>query len=168
MVAQYTVIDKQVYYEHHYTGRTLLTGADANTLVPLADPVVTGYFADWHFAAKDQTTIWFMNRPVIGADPATFTYYWGGQCHWGVDQRYSYCFYVGSKPSYKVIKTANPAHFRFLPEEASGAYMRQYALDGKYVYYFRASRVESPTDALSQSAQGSITRRLCQERLLPG
>lgn len=25
MVAQYTIIDNQVYYELHYTGRTLLT-----------------------------------------------------------------------------------------------------------------------------------------------
>lgn len=136
MVAQYTVIDNQVYYEHHYTGRTWLTGADAPTLTPLLDSVVTGYFAGWHFAAKDQKTIWFMNRPVTEADPATFTYYWGGQCHWGIDHQSIYCFYVGRKPSYKVIKTANPAHFHFLPEEGTGAYMRQYALDGTYVYYF--------------------------------
>ena len=136
MVAQYTIIDQQVYYEHHYTGRTRLAGADAHSLTPLLDPVVTGYFAGWHFAAKDQATVWFMNRPVIGADPATFAYYWGGQCHWGVDQRQIYCFYVGSKPSVKVIKTANPACFRFLPEETPSAYTRQYALDGKYVYYF--------------------------------
>ena len=101
MVAQYTVIDNQVYYEHHYTGCTLLTGADAPTFTALLDPVVTGYFAGWHFAAKDQATVWFMNRPVIGADPATFTYYWGGQCHWGIDHQHIYCFYVGRKPSYK-------------------------------------------------------------------
>ena len=136
MVAQYTVIDNQVYYEHHYTGRTLLAGADAKTLAPLSDPVVTGYFAGWHFAAKDRATVWFMNRPVLDADPMTFTYYWGGQCHWGVDQRYIYCCYVSSKPSVKVIKTGNPTHFRFLPEETLGAYTRQYALDGKYVYYY--------------------------------
>lgn len=136
MVAQYTVIDNQVYYEHHYTGCTLLTGADAPTFTALFDPVVTGYFAGWHFAAKDQATVWFMNRPVIGADPATFTYYWGGQCHWGIDHQSIYCFYVGRKPSYKVIKTANPAHLRFLPEEVPGAYTRQYALDDQYVYYF--------------------------------
>lgn len=136
MVAQYTIIDQQVYYEHHYTGRTLLTDADAHTLAPLVDPVMTGYFAGWHFAAKDQTTVWFMNRPVTEADPATFTYYWGGQCHWGVDQRHIYCFYIGSQPSYKVIKTANPECFCFLPDEAPGAYARQYALDDKHVYYY--------------------------------
>lgn len=136
MVAQYTIVNHQVYYEHHYTRRTQLNEVGVDTFIPLVDSAVTGYFAGWHFAAKDQATVWFMNCPVTGADPATFTYYFGGQCHWGVDHQYIYCFYVARKPAYKVIKTADSTRFHFLPNEPPGAYMRQYALDGKHVYYY--------------------------------
>jgi hypothetical protein len=136
LAARYTINGDRVEYEHHYTGRQLLTGADSRTFTVLDDPAMKGYFAGWHFAAKDRDSVWFMSRKLEGADPATFKYYFGGQCQWGTDRDRIYCFYLSAKPSFKAISSGDPESFRFLEDEPEGAYMRQYALDAKHVYYY--------------------------------
>jgi hypothetical protein len=135
MPAYYTRNDNRIEYEHHYTGRHFLMDVDLSTFTPLTDPIVTGYFSGWHFAAKDRNSVWFMTQRLDEVDPASFRYFFGGQCHWGIDHKRIYCFYPGKKPKAKIIRSGDPQSFRFLNDEPYSAYMRRYALDDKHVYY---------------------------------
>lgn len=82
-----------------------------------------------------QSISWFMNRRIDGADPASFRGYYGGQCKWGSDHSHVWCFYVAAHPKVKPLTKADPSSFGFLIEEFS-PYVRQYARDARYVYYY--------------------------------
>ncbi len=141
MQAQYRVERGSVIHHHHYTGDTLLEGADSQRFRVIADPLPglshwlrNGSVGNDYFAT-DERTVWFMNHPIIGCDPSTFEGFWGGQCKWGRDRNGVWCFYVDRKPSSKPMRTADPASFGFFLEELSG-YTRQYARDRRNVFYY--------------------------------
>ncbi len=167
MAVQYTIEAEGVVYTHHYTGRQVLQDADTATFTPLVDPVALGSAnEDWHFAGKDRNSVWFMSRRIEEADPETFRYFFGGQCHWGVDSSHVFAFYPGSKPRVKIAKSTAAKSFRFL-DEPFGAYMRSYALNEHRVYYFGrwvrgadpATFRNIPKDRLNdQSARSDIYR----------
>jgi len=147
MAAQYRLKNGSVIHQHHYTGHTILAGADVHSFRIIVDPTiyqlpgVDARFAgkpadienDW-FAA-DSNSVWFMNRRIDGADPASFRGYYGDQCKWVSDHSHVWCFYVAAHPKVKLLPKADPSSFGFLIEEFS-PYVRQYARDARYVYYY--------------------------------
>jgi DKNYY family len=147
MAAQYRLENRSVIHQHHYTGETILADADVHSFRVIVDstiyqsPGVEARFAgkpvdiqnDW-FAA-DSNSVWFMNRRIDGADPASFRGYYGGQCKWGSDRSRVWCFYVDANPKVKPMPKADPSSFDFLFEDFS-PYVRQYARDARYVYYY--------------------------------
>lgn len=132
----YTIEGDRVFYTHHYVGRCLLDGADAASFTTLTDPTVVGTDKqNAHYAGKDRTSVWFMSTRIDGADVASFRYFHGGQCKWGADASHLFCLYVDGRPSVKVVKSKEVDSLRFL-DEPRGAYMRQYALTDRRVYYY--------------------------------
>jgi len=147
MAAQYRLENSSVIHQHHYTGETILAGADVHSFRMIVDstiyqtPGVAARFAgkpvdiqNDYFAA-DRNSVWFMNRRIDGADPASFRGYYGGQCKWGSDHSRVWCFYVAANPKVKPMPKADPSSFGFLIEDFS-PYVRQYARDARYVYYY--------------------------------
>jgi hypothetical protein len=147
MAAQYRLENGSIIHQHHYTGETILADVDLDSFRIILDPTIhqspglDAWFGgkpvdirnDW-FAA-DRRAVWFMNRRIDGADPASFRGYYGGQCKWGSDHSRVWCFYVAAKPGVKPMPKADPSSFGFLNEDFS-SYVRQYARDARYVYYY--------------------------------
>jgi hypothetical protein len=135
MAAQYRLENGSIIHRHHYTGETILADVDSHSFRIIFDstiyqsPGVDAWFAgkpvdiknDW-FAA-DRSAVWFMNRRIEGADPASFRGYYGGQCKWGSDRSRVWCFYVAANPGVKPMPKADPSSFGFLNEDFS-SYVR--------------------------------------------
>src|SRR5262245_40319029 len=147
MAAQYRFQNGSVIHQHHYTGETILADVDIGSFRIIVDstiyqsPGLEARFAgrpvdiqNDYFAA-DRNSVWFMNRRIDGADPTSFRGYYGGQCKWGSDHSRVWCFYVDAKPKVKSMPKADPSSFGFLIEDFS-PYVRQYARDARYVYYY--------------------------------
>lgn len=130
-MSEYRIEEGRVVYEHHYVGVRPVEGADPATFDVLHDPSLRPHAP---MAARDRRGVWFMHVPVPDADPATFEFFHGGQCRWGRDAARIYCFYVDARPRVKVVN-GDPASFGFLPEPDS-SYLRQYAYDRRFVYYY--------------------------------
>ena len=141
MRAQFRVEGDSVVHHHHYTGDTVLDGADPAGLRVIVDPLpgldawLRGDSTGNDWFATDERRVWFMNLPVPDADPASFAGFWGGQCKWGRDRRRVWCFHLGARSAAKPMAGADPASFGFFPE-AFSAYMRQYARDRRGVFYY--------------------------------
>jgi DKNYY family len=126
-----------VVFKHHYVGTQRLEHADPASFMPIADSTLAD-FEPPYFAGKDEESVWFMHKKVPGADPQSFEYFHGGQCKWGRDRAHLYCFYVDRIPKIKVMKSKCLEAFGFFHEHGDflGPYMRQYAHDAHYVYYY--------------------------------
>ena len=86
------------------------------------------------WVAKDKNNVWTKEVKIPGADPETFEFFLGGQCMWGQDKNGGYCLYSEGKNRIKNI-TLNGS-LQFFKEDRLGAYMRMYAYDDKYIYYY--------------------------------
>ena len=142
----YIINDEKVYFQANYQPDCLLEGADLQTFQPLDDKTLTAEnLADltkkyvpygWknlRYVAKDRKSIWANGMKVPDADVDSFEYFFGGQCDWGQDRNRAYCFYREGKNKIKVLNAVGQLRF---PKDTLGGYMRMYAYDDKYVYYF--------------------------------
>ena len=142
----YVIKENEIVYIDYKDREIVLEGADPDTFEVLEDKTLTESDLDIlgikrnnyalgkaHLAAKDKNSVWTREVKIPDADPDTFEFYFGGQCTWGQDKNSGYCFYYYGKNRIKPIKLKGRLQFF---EDRIGGYMRMYAFDDRYVYYY--------------------------------
>lgn len=162
----YKTIGKEIVFETDHGVTIALAGADVETFAVLEDETLTENdlctlrevsnryaLGQSRYAAKDKFSVWTREIKIPDADPESFVLYLGGQCTWGQDKNRGYCFYSAGKQRIKNISLTGPLRFF---NDRFGAYMREYAFDNRYVYFF-GRRVKG--------AQSDDCRRLIEENV---
>lgn len=142
----YHIRGNEVVFIDYDDKEIILEGADTNTFEVLKDKTLTesdleelrrkhnGYaLGKSHWVAKDKNSVWTREVRIPGADPETFEFFLGGQCMWGQDKICGYCFYSYGKNRIKPITITGSLRFF---NDSPGGYMRMYAFDDRYVYFY--------------------------------
>ena len=174
----YVIKENEVVYVDYNDRELLLDGVDLATFEVLDDKTLSesdleelrkkynNYaLGKTRWAAKDKNSVWAQELKIQGADPETFEFYLGGQCDWGQDKNGGYCFYSYGKNRIKPITLTG--FLQFFKNDRLGGYMRMYAHDDKYVYYYgRRCRGATSNDCryLIQEDVDIITNTLTGEK----
>jgi len=98
--------------------------------IPEADPATFKAISKWF--AIDCNHIYFLYNVVDGADPSSFVYLGGSNCHWAKDKAFAYYFWPSKQAkNWKRLESKNLNSFQIL----SGCRFNEYALDDENVFY---------------------------------
>jgi hypothetical protein len=126
--------DHVSYLDHHYHHEPQ----------PMAEAHGSSFREIGKWFGADDERVYFMHKPVEGADPASFVHLGGYDCQWAKDRAFAYAF-LPSKAAgqWRVLKSRRLDAFAILP----GCRFSEYAGDGEKV--FRNGREVRGADAAS-------------------